>query len=821
MKAHLDGTRKGARLLGGCVDGGMGAAVPALRGSMRTVRLSTCIVSAALVVSTVTVRAEAPELPTQASDNALEEVIVTANKREENINKVGLTITAFTADALQERQITNPQELAADVPGMQLAASTHSTPVYTLRGVGYNGDALAVYPAVSIYMDQAPMPFPVLAGHSHYDLERVEVLKGPQGTLFGQNSTGGAINYIAAKPTQTFSAGANVSYGNFNLIQATGFASGPLTEGLTARVAFDVLHRDDWQYSTSRTDSLGQQQYYAGRFILDWKPTSGLSVALNVNGSVDRSDPQAVQLIAVLPTNPSAPSVAEKTVPLATRNLRAADWSTGAARPKGDRNLLQASLRVDYDLSSSASITSLTTYNWLQQSPVFDVDGSAYQLVDFPQDIGRISAVNQELRISNANERDATFRWTFGGNYDKSTVFEDQRDAYRDNSLSSAANLYIDTGGINSQADIKNSAAFANGELDVLEKLTVRAGARYTKSVNDTRICDYSGDDRTAQLFTILGQLIGGRTIPLGPNDCYSLNEKFLPGTPFVSTLSEHNVSWKVGSDYRVNEENLLYVNISRGFKAGSFPAIPAALQKALIPARQEKVTAYETGIKSRILNGAIQTNAAVFYQDYADKQIQGTFKDPLFGLLQQLQNVPQSHIAGAEADVTVRPLRGLVLSGSASYLQTRVDRYTGTDSYGTDRNFKGDALPFAPKWTLVFNGDYSFPVHIAGDGELFVGASANHRGKQDAYIGASQIPIPSSANARSLSSYPLVIDDYTTVDARIGYRSPGDTFSLTIWGKNVFNAFNILNIVSNNDVVVRQVGQPTTYGISFGYKWQ
>src|SRR6266853_888584 len=228
----------------------------------------------------------------QVSD-ALQEIIVTANKREENIEKVGVTITALSADELESRQIKNPAELASIVPGLQYATSTHDTPIYTLRGIGYNADALAVYPAVSVYLDQAPMPFPVLAGHTLYDLERVEVLKGPQGTLFCQNSTGGAINYIAAKPTDVLAAGAQASYGRFNDAAVEGFVSGPVATGLNGRIAVRTEQRDAWQYSSYTGRTLGTKNFTAGRALLDWKPFDGIMYEVNFNGWKDKSDSQA------------------------------------------------------------------------------------------------------------------------------------------------------------------------------------------------------------------------------------------------------------------------------------------------------------------------------------------------------------------------------------------------------------------------------------------------------------------------------------------------------------------------------------------------
>jgi iron complex outermembrane recepter protein len=152
-------------------------------------------------------QAETQPPASPAASGGLEEVVVTANKREERLENVGLTVTALSGSELQEQHIVSLQDIAAAVPGLAYSNTTTNTPIFTLRGIGYNGNSLGAYPAVSVYMDEAPLPLPVMTSHSAYDLQRIEVLKGPQGTLFGENSTGGAINYIAAKPTNHFEAG--------------------------------------------------------------------------------------------------------------------------------------------------------------------------------------------------------------------------------------------------------------------------------------------------------------------------------------------------------------------------------------------------------------------------------------------------------------------------------------------------------------------------------------------------------------------------------------------------------------------------------------
>lgn len=776
-----------------------------------------------------------------AVDNAAvsdSEIIVTANKRNESISKVGASVTAFDTGMLQRRNIVQLDELARAVPSLALAPSTHGTPVFTLRGIGFNADSLGVYPAVSLSVDQAPMPFPVLAGHSLYDLERVEVLKGPQGTLFGQNSTGGAINFVANKPTKDLQAGFNLDYGRFNEVHGSAYISGPITDTIGMRLAIDAAHRDDWQYSFTRPDKNGEQNYIAARLITDWTPSDRLKFELNLNGSIDKSDPQALQIIASLPSNPAAPTLQELITPLTPRNLRAADWSTAGRpavtglpgglkqsatlnpRPRGDRKLFQAFLRADYEITDAISLTSITTYNHLKQRMSFDLDGSQYELVDNPRDDGRISDFNQELRLSNASAPGAVFRWTVGGNYNHSIVDQLQIITYGDNSLSNAGTNFIHDSTVDNRGRINTYAAFANGEYDVNEKITLKAGIRYTKSTNKNSMCnsDTTGDQNLSALFTLLGQIIGGQTIPLAPGQCYSLNAQNLPGQPFLYTLSEDNVSWRGGIDFKASPDTLLYANISRGYKAGAFPVITGATTSVFLPAKQESVTSYEAGVKTKLADNAIALSSAVFYQDYRDKQIQGTVNTALFGLLQRLDNVPKSHIFGIEADVVVRPAAGLTLTGSASYLKTKVDEYSGITVFGAQKNFAGSRLPFAPSWSLVGDIDYRIPT--ASGGAVFVGGGVNYRTYVDAYIGGSDLQIPNNGVNRWLNRVPFKIDGYALVDARIGYDFPGDRLTVSAWGKNVFNTFNVQNVISYNNIITQATGQPSTYGVSLKVRW-
>ncbi len=601
-----------------------------------------------------------PILQAAAEDN-VDDIIVTANKREENLNKVGLTVTALTGAALAERRIVSLSDVAAAVPGLTFTPSTTNTPIFTLRGVGFNESSLGVYPAVSVYVDQAPLPFPVMASHAAFDLERIEVLKGPQGTLFGQNATGGAINYIAAKPTDYFTAGGDIGIGRFTQIDGNAFISGPIAEGLTARAAMTIHHMDDWQYSISRDDTNGHQNYYAGRLLLDWKPTDRMSFLLNVNGWRDKSQPQAMRLVGKNPPVNQVPFINQTFInaPFVTGNARRADWShfvidpfggpPGAPtptlvnhNPESDRKFYQISLRGDVEVTDDVTLTSITTYDDLRQKQRTDGDGAAFVSFDLPQNDGRLKSFNQELRLTNSPTSE--FRWIVGANFEKSKTVDNQALRYWDNGNNNPDLLDINFSRDLLKQNITSYAAFANAEYSLTDQLTIKAGVRYTDTKIKAENCASTSENGNVDvLFNVLGGLLGSVPFtPVGPGDCFALNENLVPGFPFLRTLKENNVSWRIGMDYELSPLTLVYATVSRGYKAGSFPALAGSTFTAYAPVTQESVTAYEAGVKAGLFDRRVQLNAAAFYYNYGNKQVRGKLSDPIFGVLDALVNVPK-----------------------------------------------------------------------------------------------------------------------------------------------------------------------------------
>jgi iron complex outermembrane receptor protein len=789
----------------------------------KSLALATVSLVAVAVFSSEASAQVTPDVKPQATqaDNT-GEIVVTAQKREQNINKVGLTIAAVGADTLKERNISNLSQLAEAVTGLSYTNTANGTPVYTLRGIGFYETSLAAYPAVSIYLDQFPLSFPVLSSHSTFDLERVEVLKGPQGTLFGQNATGGAINYIAAKPTNHFTAGVTASYGNFNAVNVEGYMSGPIANDLTARIAGRVERADGWQESNSRPgDHNGKVRNYMGRAIIDYAPSGPFRLSLDVNAWHDGGETQAPQFIGISPQYPGFVSPKIDIGEVSPQKPRAADWTPGI--PYRNNNFVQAGLRADYDLSDDVTLTSLTSYVYYHQRQGDDGDGLPAESLDLTQDLGRIHAFNQEIRLANnAHDR---FRWVVGGNYEHSRVWQQVHLSYPDSSANQvlAPSGYPIVAGIyTSNQVMKNYAGFANGEYDIIPTVTLKAGVRYTQADRSANICNQSDGPPYIIGDFIYNAVLGGAYGTYQPGACWSINNlgsavgnvaAGAPG-PYVAKLNQHNVSWRIGADWKPSNETLLYANISKGYKAGSFPTLSATTFFQNLPVVQESVMAYEAGFKLSLLDKKLQFNGAGYYYNYTNKQLRSKIIDPTFNLLDTLVNIPKSSVRGGEIELIARPVNGFSVDFAATYTDARIDKYTGTNAGGVTENFDGALIPYTPKWQFSVNPEYKFRV---GDGlTAFLGSSVSYRSKTYAAVGGDINPAGSTSPYGQLYQ----IKGYTLVDLRAGVSTADDRWKLEVYGNNVFNKYYWNNVVAAYDTIGRYAGMPATWGISVSHKF-
>jgi iron complex outermembrane receptor protein len=777
-------------------------------------------------------RAPGSQKPDSAPD-ALQEIVVTAQKRVQNVNDVGLSIAVLSGEALQERNISSLADLAAAVPGLSYTQSGANTPVYTLRGVGFYETSLGAYPDVTVYVDEAPLPFPAMTTLSAFDLSRVEVLKGPQGTLFGQNATGGALNYIAAKPLDHFASGIDVGYGAYKTFTAEGFVTGPITEELSVRLAAKFTDGGDWQRSYRTGETTGAAHQRAARLLFDWKALETLRIQVSLNGWKDTSDPQAIQYVAYSPQFAVPNPIVG--YPFPPNTDRAADFSTDLDHhtapypcfslnkittcgpdsvPAIDDRLLQAVLRADADLTSDITLTSLAAYSDYRHHQAFDGDGLTLNGFDVPVDEGYIKSLSEELRLAKAT---GPWRWVVGANFSRDVVFQNFLLDFAQSSVNSGAG--ITDGGNYADQQMKNYAGFANGEFDI-GKFTLSGGLRYTEAKRHYLGCTFvtpgSGEP---ELFTGISDLLRsehglGPIAPLQPFDCENLDATGTP-TRIDSALDQHNVSYRAGLNYKPVEDSLLYFNVTKGYKAGSFPAVAASTTLQVEPVTQESVLSFEGGVKSRLFGGRLQADAAAFYYDYKDKQLRSKLIDPIFGLLDDLVNIPKSTVKGLELELNGRATSRISAYVNFTYLDAKIDEYTGINAGGQSANFSGATVPYTPKFQVSAGPEYNWM--LSNGMTLFAAADVTYRSSTTAIVGGggSLTPLATIANLAD----PYRIDSYALLDLRAGLISSDSRWRVQLWGKNVTNEYYWTNVVAFYDTIGRYTGRPATYGASFSYQ--
>lgn len=755
----------------------------------------------------------APEAPPAAATtpSGIAEIVVTAQRRSQSINKVGLSIQAASGADLVNRGLTATDDLVKIVPSLSIAKTALTVPVYTMRGVGFYDTALASTSTVSVYTDEVPLPFPAMTTGASLDLSRVEVLKGPQGTLYGSNSTGGAINYISAKPTKELAAGGTVSIARFGRFEGQGYVSGPVTDTLRLRLAGQTQQGGDWQYNYTRNAKAGSANQSGGRFLAEWEPSDRLTMLLNVNGWYNKSDSQFPQTISFSPlvsanlaSLPAATSAGLINQPLAPADNRAADWPTSF--PYGYRHndgFYQVSARIAYKLTDDITLTSLTAYDKLTVKAGIAAQGTTLQDESFYQ-VGRIEAMTQELRLAGKLGK---LRYILGANFLGSGISDSYTAMFEDSTATISLGLPLKSYFLDTHNRDRNYAGFANLEYDLTSRLNLQGGIRYTSNTRNFDGClADSGDGYYAAIQNKRSQSLTGAA-PANPavaGQCVTLIEPgYQPGR-YASSLHENNVSWRVGLNWTFRSGMLLYANVSRGYKQGAFPTISASVASQFTPAKQESLLAYEVGVKTPLFDRKVQLNAAGFYYDYSDKQILGRVPDPVLRSLQRLVNIPKSHIVGGEVEISARPIDGLTLSAAATYVKSRIDgSFVNYDNFAVQREFAGEKFPFTPEFSG--NGDAQYEFSIGHNRKAFLGSSVTWNGSTYAALG------------QLAQQY---IKGYTLLDVRAGIAAHDDRWRLTVWGKNVTNTYYYTNAYRYIDYFSRLTGQPATYGATFSFRY-
>lgn len=741
-----------------------------------------------------------------------DEIIVTAQKRKEALSDVGMSITAATADQLATKGVDNINALVKAVPGLTISRSYGGIPVFALRGIGFVTTQVSAAPTVSVYVDEAPLPYGVMTGGVTLDLERVEILKGPQGTLFGNNATGGSINFIAAKPTDALSSGVRLDIDRFGQVQIEGFVSGALSDTVRVRAAASIAQGGAWQttFTPGPKIKTGSADRAAARLIVDWEPSPSVKFSLNMNHFYDKSEPQAVQFFKASPSGGPGSSYVDpvygsvETYPAPPRNNRGADISESSTPFEFDNRFYQAVLRGDVDLSEQWVLTSISQYSHIDYYLNSDQDGTRIDVLSYGS-TAEIEALGQELRVA-ADYPDIGISAMFGANYAKDTVYETQPSTF--------THFSILPPGFKLEPffDVSNEtmAAFGNLEWKVTPQLTVLGGARYTRVKQTDVSCEIdSGDGSVAGFFGGLANAyrgIGGLppTSAYVPGGCATVGPapEYLPFL-FNARSVDHNLSWRAGLNYKPTKNLLLYGLASRGYKAGAYPAIHALVASQYDKVKQEQLTAYEIGTKFSV-GRILSVNGAAFYYDYKNKQVFAYTPVPLLGPVSTLNNIPKSKAYGLEGEVTLRPLNGLTLHGAVTHTISKVvDPGNITlNGFGQPIDIRGSQFSYAPKWSGIFDAEFRAPLTV--DLEAVVGGNGFFNSAQNGSLdGAPEFAVPS----------------FVTFDLRVGVESSMG-WAATAWIRNVSNKFYWTEAHFAGEGYERTTGLPRNFGLTVSYRY-
>ncbi|MEP1470895.1 MAG: TonB-dependent receptor [Halieaceae bacterium] len=773
----------------------------------------------------------------------LEEVVVTAQKRSQSANDVGITINAFTGDQLRDFGVLTAEDIAMLTPGLTVnETAATGVPLYTIRGVGFQDYSTAASSTVGLYFDEVSMPYAVMTRGLVFDTERIEVLKGPQGDLYGRNTTAGQINFVSNKPSDEFGAGLIGSYGNYSSWEVEGFVSGGITDAVQGRLAFKTTQRGDgWQESTTRNDELGEKDATAFRGILNIDFTENVNLLLIGHYIKDESENKANTSYSGEEigqgefNNPYTPLedyffVGEQAPWYSSGDNEAADWTnsytsgvTGRTfdlRPQRDNELTGFSARLDWTIGDM-NLTSITGYNEFEREESNDWDGG------FFNDSSNINTTDlevfsQELRLSGATD---TVNWVGGLYYSKDEMDEYYHYFMSDSvfgvgSIPWGVDLFAGTPILELdtkyEQETESVAIFGHVEWQFSEAWRLTLGARYTEEERDWAGCTFVADD--ASLAGFLNAQFGAS---LGAGDCGTINDDpdspnyifSVIGTPAINDAFQvyddeiDTDKWmgKIGLDFLASDDVLVYGMISRGFKSGGFNGANSNTTQQLKPYGEEELTSYEIGTKATLLDGSMQLNAAAFYYDYEDKQEQDAAVT-FVGNISGLTNVPESEIYGAEIDLNWLPTDGLQVALGVAWLDTEIKKWDAVDRDASAwpntvfRDVSGNELAQSPEWSFTGLAKYEWPL-----GDRLVMEVAADFSFTDETTGGINIE--------------EATDDYTIWNARVGISSSDGDWRALLWSRNITDEDYFPSAyVGGNGPYVRSYGMPRTYGVTLSY---
>jgi len=770
---------------------------------MKRTLISTAVATAFAVGST---------LISQAQAQVLEEIMVTAQKREQSLQDVGISVTAFTGTEVQKLGWEQPIDIASQTPGMSIGNSLGSSnPAITIRGVGINDFNVNTNPGVAVYVDEVYQPIPATLSFGLFDVERVEVLKGPQGTLYGRNATGGAVSFFSARPTDELEGYINADAGNYDYTNMEAAISGAFSDRVRGRVAGiwtqqgeghqDVIEvtGDPWVPGNFRklNNEHGEIDRYSARGQLEVDFTDTFTARLSATTGKDTSD-------SLLPSMPNQDTL------LANQAAYYTYWGGPSCyncvlmddindRPEVDMESTVANLYLDWDLGF-ATLNSISGYLDMDHNIENDFAGTELPVQTLSYG-GNVKQYSQELRLT-SNEGELV-DWILGLYYSK--VEQDYQSAL-DQTLGLGFLTYLygfnqlgEFIGATTKAnqDQESVGAFVHTEWHLNEQWKLTVGARFSEDTldYDAQVLDESqsslSDQPVADLFNLF----------LGPDPETGLRTGGVIAENSQNDNDETSFSWKLGLDYMPTDDLLLYGSLSTGYKNHGFYGGLGPLSSQYLPYDSEEILSGELGFKSTLADGALQFNGAVYAYQLDDPQVIVSEDIGIGSPNDVLWNVKESEAWGTELDINWVPTDRLLLRAGVSYLDSKMTDVSVTGKTLFFSLEEDEPSSYAPEWT--YNGlvRYTFPV--SNTLNIYLQSDFDYRDDAQSFAGRTN----------------TTLESRTLVNARAGLEAADGKWEVAVWGKNLTDeewsgySYQIVDTLHMDQ-------SPVTYGVSLSYNF-
>ncbi|WP_164844045.1 TonB-dependent receptor [Croceicoccus ponticola] len=715
--------------------------------------------------------AHAQDSTDQQSTGGLSEIVVTAQKQAQNLQDVPISVTAVTGDMLEEQQINSVADLANSVPNVQINTFSNSpdSAVFTIRGIGVNDADPYVGTTVSVVVDGVVVGVNTAALLSLFDIDRVEVLRGPQGTLFGANTTGGVINVVTRQPTGEFGGDVQLSYGNYGQIEANAAINFPLGENLSGKIS--VLHNEMDGYFRNYADgkSIGSRNITSLRGYL--KYATGDYDATMIGEYVrSRNGSQTGVLIAGPGELFYTPG--ETTDPFSFYRGLSSDQPDA-----NDRDTYSVTLTQNLD-TSIGTLTSITNYREYDGDLFSDDDATTRILLQTRRNTNH-HQFSQELR-NLVNLTDTT-RLIVGAFYFQQKYFLDQ---------AGKLDGFLPGLGQPQTQDQKNwsISGFAQVYQELTPSLTLQAGIRYSH-------------EKTEATSTTANSI--------NPSGVSQFDDPIIPESLLVASGEKawNNVGYKVGLDWQATDDVLLYGYYARGFKSGGFTG-RIAVAEDIGPFNPEKLDTIEVGAKADLLDRHLRLNLSAFFNKYNDMQVVQNITYPSGANSASIANAGKAETKGFELEVTAVPVEGLRLNGAIAYLDAKYKEY---DTFVLDPgsgglvpiSYAGNSLMNSPEW----NG--SMGVNWKGS----VGPGTLNANAQYTYT---------SSKFTSYTNFPVErVGSIELVNASLSWGPDDAGWTIGVWGRNLTDEKYFNQKLSLAGIgTLASLGAPRTYGAELRYSF-